>query len=57
MQTNIDRVREQMKLAGAAPKGKDVTLDQVYDFSFAKKANDELAAQKWDPMKYRYVKK
>jgi ABC-type nitrate/sulfonate/bicarbonate transport system substrate-binding protein len=57
MQTNIDRVREQMKLAGAQPKMKDVTLDQVYDFSFAKKVNDELTAQKWDAMKYRYVKK
>jgi hypothetical protein len=57
MQTNIDRVREQMKLAGAQPKMKDVTLDHVYDFSFAKKVNDELTAQKWDAMKYRYVKK
>ena len=57
MQTNIDRVKEQMKMSGALPKGKDVTLDQVYDFSFAKRANDELTAQKWDPMRYRYVKK
>jgi len=57
MLTNVERVREQMKIAGALPKGKDVTLDQVYDFSFAKRANDELTAQKWDPMKYHYVKK
>ena len=57
MVTNIDRVREQMRMAGALPKGKDVTVEQVYDFSFAKRAYDELTAQKWDPMKYRYVKK
>jgi ABC-type nitrate/sulfonate/bicarbonate transport system substrate-binding protein len=57
MVTNIDRVREQMRLAGALPKGKDITVDQVYDFSFAKRAYDELTAQKWDPMKFRYVKK
>lgn len=57
MVTNIDRVREQMRMAGALPKGQDVTVEQVYDFSFAKRAYDELTAHKWDPMKYRYVKK
>lgn len=57
MQTNVDRVREQLKLVGAQAKMKDLTLAQVYDFSFAKRANEELTAQKWDPMKYRYVKK
>ena len=46
-----------MRMAGALPKGKDVTVEQVYDFSFAKQAYDELTAHKWDPMKYRYVKK
>jgi ABC-type nitrate/sulfonate/bicarbonate transport system substrate-binding protein len=57
MQTNIDRVKEQLKMSGALSKAKDVTLDQVYDFSFVKRAYDELVAQNWDAMKYRYVKK
>jgi hypothetical protein len=57
MQTNIDRVKEQMKMSGALPKGKEVTLDQVYEFSFVKRAYDDLMTQNWDAMKYRYVKK
>ena len=56
MATNLERVKEQMRLSGA-PKAKEVTVDQVYDFSFVKRAYEELIAQKWDPMKYRYVKK
>jgi ABC-type nitrate/sulfonate/bicarbonate transport system substrate-binding protein len=55
--TNIERVVEQIRLAGAVPKVKDLTPEQVYDFSFVKRAYDELTAQKWDAMKYRYVKK
>ena len=57
MLTNIERVVEQMRLAGAVPKVKDLTPEQVYDFSFVKRAYDELTAQKWDVMKYRYVGK
>ena len=57
MATNLERVKEQMRMAGAQPKGKDVTVDQAYDFTFVKRAYDELLAQKWDPLKYRYVKK
>ena len=57
MATNLERVKEQMRMAGAQPKGKDVTVDQAYDFSFVKRAYDELVAQKWDSLKYRYVKK
>ena len=58
MVTNIERVKEQMRMAGAIPKIKgELTPDQVYDFSFVKRAYDELVAQKWDPMKYRYVRK
>ena len=57
MATNLERVKEQMRLSGALPKAKEVTVDQVYDFSFVKRAYEELIAQKWDPMKYRYVKK
>jgi len=57
MLINLERVKEQLKLGGAPIKGKDVTIEQVYDFSFVKRAYDELVAQKWDAMKYRYVKK
>ncbi|SRR5581483_6909504 len=58
MQVNIDRVREQMRAVGAASRMKGpVTLDQVYDFSFAKKAYEEIRASKFDPMRYEYVKK
>ena len=56
--TNIERVREQMRLVGAASKLKGpVPLDQVYHFSFVKKAYDELVASKWDPNRYEYVKR
>jgi hypothetical protein len=34
-----------------------VTLDQVYDFSFVKKAYDDIRASKFDPMRYDYSKK
>ncbi len=57
MVTNIERVVEQMRLAGAVPKVKDINPDQVYDFSFVKRAYDELTAQKWDPMRYHYIRK
>ncbi|HEY1371838.1 MAG TPA: ABC transporter substrate-binding protein [Candidatus Binatia bacterium] len=58
MQINIDRVRDQMRAVGAASRIKGaVTLDQVYDFSFATKAYDEIRASKFDPMRYEYVKK
>ena len=58
MMTNIERVREQMRGVGATSRIKGpVTLDQVYDFSFVKKAYEEIRASKWDPMRYDYVKK
>jgi ABC-type nitrate/sulfonate/bicarbonate transport system substrate-binding protein len=58
MTTNIERVREQMRAVGATSRVKGpVTLDQVYDFSFAKKAYEEIRASKWDPMRYEYSKK
>jgi ABC-type nitrate/sulfonate/bicarbonate transport system substrate-binding protein len=58
MQVNIDRVRDQMRAVGAASRIKaPVTLDQVYDFSFVKKAYEEIRASKFDPMRYDYVKK
>ena len=58
MQTNIDRVQAQMKSVGETSRAKGpVTLDQVYDFSFVKKAYEELRASKWDPMRYEFSKK
>ena len=58
MQVNIDRVSEQMRAVGAANRIKGpVTLDRVYDFSFVKKAYDEIRASKFDPMRYEYAKK
>ena len=58
MTVNIERVREQMRAVGAASRLRGpVSLDQVYDFSFVKKAYDEIRASKWDPMRYEYAKK
>jgi ABC-type nitrate/sulfonate/bicarbonate transport system substrate-binding protein len=58
MMTNIERVRDQMRAVGAASRLKgSVSLDQVYDFSFVKKAYEEIRASKWDPMRYEYVKR
>ena len=56
--TNIDRVREQMKMVGASSRIKEkLALDRVYDFSFVKKAYEEIQASKWDPMRYEYAKR
>jgi ABC-type nitrate/sulfonate/bicarbonate transport system substrate-binding protein len=58
MTINVDRVREQMRAVGATSRIKGpMTLDQVYDFSFVKKAYDEIRAGKWDPMRYEYSKR
>jgi ABC-type nitrate/sulfonate/bicarbonate transport system substrate-binding protein len=58
MVTNIERVREQMRAVGATSRVKGpVTLDQVYDFTFVKKAYEEIRASKWDPMRYEYSKR
>ena len=58
MMTNIERVRDQMRAVGAVTRVKGpVTLDQVYDFTFVKKAYDEIRASKWDPMRYEYTKR
>ena len=54
--TNIDRVRDQMKMVGASSRTK-LALDQVYDFSFVKKVYEEIQANKWDPLRYAYVKR
>ena len=57
MRSNVDRVVQQLQLTGAMPKSKEITLDQVYDFSFAKRAYEEITAEGWDPRKYSYSKK
>lgn len=55
--SNIDRVQQQMKMVGAGSRIKEhLTIDQVYDFSFVKKAYGEIRAKKWDPLRYAYVK-
>jgi ABC-type nitrate/sulfonate/bicarbonate transport system substrate-binding protein len=58
MTVNIERVREQMRAVGATSRIKGpVTLDQVYDFSFVKKAYEDIRVSKWDPMRYEYSKR
>jgi ABC-type nitrate/sulfonate/bicarbonate transport system substrate-binding protein len=58
LMTNIERVRDQMKMVGAGARFKEkLALDQVYDFSFVKKAYEEIRASKWDPMRYEYTKR
>ncbi len=58
MVANIERVREQMRAMGAPTRVKGaVSVDQVYDFSFVKKAYEEIRASKWDPMRYEYTRK
>ena len=47
-----------MRAMGAPTKIKGaVALDHVYDFSFVKKAYEEIRASKWDPMRYEYTRK
>jgi ABC-type nitrate/sulfonate/bicarbonate transport system substrate-binding protein len=58
MAANIDRVREQMRMANAPSKIKGpVALDQVYDFSFVKRAHEEIKASKWDASRYEYSRR
>ena len=58
MAVNVERVRDQMRVVGGSQKLQgSISLDQVYDFSFAKKAYEELKAKKWDPMRYEYSKR
>ena len=58
MTANVERVREQMRMVGAQTRLKgSIALDQIYDFSFAKRAYEELRASKWDASHYEYVKR
>ena len=45
-----------MALAGR-PLKIEGRADDVYDFSFAKRAHDEIKAEGWDAKKYHYVPK
>jgi ABC-type nitrate/sulfonate/bicarbonate transport system substrate-binding protein len=57
MTANVERVREQMRMVGAQTRLKgSIALDQIYDFSFAKRAYEELRASKWDASRYEYVR-
>lgn len=53
---SINDWKAQMKLAGRAPRIEGRAED-MYDFSFAKRADEELKAEGWDPRKYRYIGK
>lgn len=48
--------KEQMALAGR-PLKIEGRADDVYDFSFAKRAHEEIKAEGWDAKKYHYVPK
>jgi NitT/TauT family transport system substrate-binding protein len=53
---SIKAWKEQMSLGGRPIKGEGRPED-VYDFSSAKKALEEIKAEGWDPKKYRYFPK
>ena len=51
----IERVREQLKLAGTPLKTeRPIGIDELVDFSFAKRAYEEIKAEGWDKKKYLY---
>lgn len=58
MLKNIERVKESLRLGGVNLEAKgSVNLDQVYDFSLAKRAFEELRTEAWNPKKYHYIAK
>jgi uncharacterized protein YerC len=52
----IDQVKRSLDIGGAPLSTKELRPEAVYDFSFARRAIDELRAEKWDPKRYRYTK-
>lgn len=55
--SNVERVKEQLQFSGAKVDIKgDANLKDVYDFSFVKKAFDEIRAGGWNPKQYKYSK-
>jgi ABC-type nitrate/sulfonate/bicarbonate transport system substrate-binding protein len=56
MAESIKSWKEQLLLGGRPIKGEGRSED-VYDFSFTKRAIAELTAEKWEPKKYQYFPK
>ena len=56
MAESITAWKEQAVAAGR-PIGGEGRPEDIYDFSFAKRALEELKAEGWDPKKYQYVTK
>lgn len=51
----IERVKEQLKVAGTPLKGdRPIRIDELVDFSFAKRAYEEIKSEGWDKKKYLY---
>jgi ABC-type nitrate/sulfonate/bicarbonate transport system substrate-binding protein len=51
----IERVREQLKLAGTPLRTERMlSADDLVDFSFAKRAYDEIRREGWERKKYQY---
>ena len=51
----IERVREQLKMAGTPLKTeRSIPIDELVDFSFAKRAYEEIKTEGWDKKKYLY---
>jgi ABC-type nitrate/sulfonate/bicarbonate transport system substrate-binding protein len=56
MTESIAAWKEQMALAGR-PLKTEGRPEDVYDFSFVKRAHDEIKAEGWDAKKYHYIPK
>lgn len=55
MLDSINRVKEQLKLGGT-PLAEDrpINPEDVFDFSLASRAYEEIKAENWDTKKYQY---
>jgi ABC-type nitrate/sulfonate/bicarbonate transport system substrate-binding protein len=56
MVESINAWKEQLALGGR-PIAVEGRPEDIYDFSFAKRALEELKTEGWDPKKYQYVSK
>jgi hypothetical protein len=56
MTESIKAWKEQIKMGGR-PLKTEGRPEDVYDFSFAKRALDEIKAEGWDAKKYHYIRK
>jgi hypothetical protein len=58
MAKTIETVQRQLELGGAPLKSKNTLKpEDFHDFSFAKRAYDELQKEGWNSAKYRYSQK